>query len=112
MDRNFRRVPAKVCQSIRYDHLLTKYSASDDVADCDKVRIVLQNLREVRDLKAREGFKQISETHLRVDNLGAMEINLIRPQFLIGMNQIRRLHAGYVPEEPKNIDDDEYDVTK
>jgi hypothetical protein len=75
-------------------------SASDDIDEPDLTRRLLRDLRDVRLAKARKGMDAIGDTHVQMDNLGAMEINEIR--FLSqAVDQLRHLHG----EKPDGEDD-------
>ncbi|VEU20961.1 DEKNAAC101906 [Brettanomyces naardenensis] len=65
---------------------------SDDFIDAThEVRSTLQDLREIRQLKARKGIKELNEVYLQLDGLSLMEINEIRPFIIESMNQLRIL---------------------
>ncbi|KAJ6515602.1 DNA replication complex GINS protein PSF2 [Mycena sanguinolenta] len=69
--------------------------ASDDLQNPDKLRTLLQDLREARQAKARTGLENLEHSTLGLSNLSAMEINEIRPFFTQAMAVLRQLH---VPE--------------
>ncbi len=58
------------------------------------MRRLLRDLREQRQAKARLGIEILDDRLLRMDNLGAMEINEIRPLFAGTMNSIRKLQEA------------------
>ncbi|KAJ2783808.1 DNA replication protein psf2 [Coemansia javaensis] len=67
--------------------------AEDDLADAQAVRRLLQDLRETRQTKTREGLKLLNSLQLQMDNLSAAEINEIRPLFGRSFDMLRRLDA-------------------
>ncbi|KAJ7241906.1 DNA replication complex GINS protein PSF2 [Mycena haematopus] len=69
--------------------------ASDDLQNPDKLRTLLQDLREARQAKARAGLENLEHSILGLSNLSAMEINEIRPFFIQAMAVLKQLH---VPE--------------
>jgi len=70
------------------------------------IRGLLRDIREVRQAKARQGLQQLNDAHMRMDGLGALEINEIRP-FVGGvMDQLRELVAT-VPVREEEIEEDE-----
>lgn len=53
--------------------------ASEDLVDAPHaVRLVLQDLREVRWAKSRRGLRELNEVYLQLDGLSWMEINEMR----------------------------------
>lgn len=84
--------------------------ASNDMDDPpQQVRSLIQDLREVRLIKARKGIKELNESHMRLDNLSLMEINELRP-FVIGvMNQLRKLNDTITQETNYEEEDMEYE---
>lgn len=75
-------------------------AAADDVerGSPSEIRSMLQDLREIRQAKARSGIRQLNESHIQMDNLGHMELNELRP-FICGvMDQLRKVRA-YQTEE-------------
>ncbi|KAI9101135.1 GINS complex, PSF2 component [Phlyctochytrium arcticum] len=67
--------------------------ASDDIPQADEVRTLLKDLRECRQAKARKGLEALDHYYLQMNNLGAMEINEIRPFFTRAFNELRRLQS-------------------
>jgi len=65
--------------------------ASDDLADPDRIRMLLKDLREARQAKSRDGLRALDHTALSLPNLCAMEINEIRPFFVKAMGVIQQL---------------------
>ncbi|GAA5965829.1 hypothetical protein JCM3765_001196 [Sporobolomyces pararoseus] len=55
--------------------------ASDDLNQPDKLRLILKDIREVRQSKIREGLTAINSVHLGMPNLSTMEINELKPFF-------------------------------
>ncbi|KAL7746732.1 DNA replication protein psf2 [Sorochytrium milnesiophthora] len=68
-------------------------AASDDIPDAPAITSLLQDLREIRRSKIREGVSVIDESHVRLDNLGLMEINEIRPTFTTAFATLKRLQV-------------------
>ncbi|KAJ7228414.1 hypothetical protein GGX14DRAFT_67684 [Mycena pura] len=68
--------------------------ASDDLQNPDKLRSLLQDLREARQAKARAGLENLEHSALGLSNLSAMEINEIRPFFIEAMAILGRLQPG------------------
>ena len=76
----------------------SRISATDDVVEPDLTRRLLRDLREIRQAKSRKGLEQIEATHLRMDNLGMMEICEIR--FLSQtLDRLRTLSVNKVDQE-------------
>lgn len=55
--------------------------APEDFTDTDETRRLLRDLREIRQSKIRDGISLLDDTHLQMENLGALEINELRPLF-------------------------------
>ncbi|KAF9438983.1 DNA replication protein psf2 [Entomortierella beljakovae] len=66
-------------------------SACDDIPSADSVRMLLKDLREIRQSKARGGVEHIDTTYLQMDGIGLMEINEIRPFFVKAYYEALRL---------------------
>lgn len=86
-------------------------NASDDIPSAPSVvRSLLKDIREARQAKARAGLVELNESHMQMDNLGAMEINEIRPFVVMVMDQMRRIQASTEENgEENDYDDDEID---
>ncbi|PCH40874.1 Psf2-domain-containing protein [Wolfiporia cocos MD-104 SS10] len=65
--------------------------ASDDISSPDKVRSLLQDIREARQAKSREGLSKLDHSELSLPNLCSMEINEIRPFFVRSMSILTQL---------------------
>ncbi|KAF7792875.1 hypothetical protein EIP86_003976 [Pleurotus ostreatoroseus] len=65
--------------------------ASDDFTNPDKIRSLLQDIREARQAKSREGLTKLDHSELSLPNLCSMEINEIRPHFVKGMETLVKL---------------------
>ncbi|EED82674.1 predicted protein [Postia placenta Mad-698-R] len=65
--------------------------ASDDIINPDKVRSLLQDIREARQAKSREGLSKLDHSELSLPNLCSMEINEIRPFFVRSMGILGQL---------------------
>ncbi|GME79360.1 unnamed protein product [Ambrosiozyma monospora] len=73
-----------------------------------EIRSLIQDLREVRLLKARRGLKELNEVYLQLDGLSLIEINEVRPFVLKVMNQLRKLkESGKIGEEEMYGDETE-----
>ncbi|KAK9366413.1 hypothetical protein V1509DRAFT_629812 [Lipomyces kononenkoae] len=69
-------------------------SAPDDLSSPPHViRNLLRDIREVRQAKARAGLKNLNESYLQLDNVGAMELNEIRSFVTMSMNQLRTMQS-------------------
>lgn len=65
--------------------------APDDLGSPSHViRDLLRDIREARQAKIRAGVKELNESHMRMDNVGLMEINEIRPFVSSVMDELRR----------------------
>lgn len=65
---------------------------SDDFIDSPhELRSLIQDLREIRMLKTRQGFAMVDDEYLELTGLSLMEINEIRPFLLQTMNTLRDL---------------------
>lgn len=82
-------------------------NASDDIpSQVSAIRGLLKDIREARQAKARAGLVELNESHMQMDNLGAMEINEIRPFVGLVMDQLRRV-KNLTEEQPMEADEDE-----
>ncbi|KAG8903383.1 DNA replication protein psf2 [Tulasnella sp. 403] len=52
--------------------------APDDIESPEQIHALLQEIREARQAKSREGLRMINHVHLRIRNITSMEINEIR----------------------------------
>lgn len=69
--------------------------ASDDLNDShNQLRTTIQDLREVRQLKARRGLRELNESNIQLNGLSLMEINELRPFVLGVMKKLRLLHQS------------------
>nr|GAT58215.1 predicted protein [Mycena chlorophos] len=69
--------------------------APDDLQSPDKVRTLLQDLREARQAKARLGLEGLEHsTIINLSNLTSMEINEIRPIFVQAMAILGQLQPN------------------
>ncbi|KAK9377359.1 uncharacterized protein V1513DRAFT_408505 [Lipomyces chichibuensis] len=92
-------------------------SAPDDLSSPPHViRNLLRDIREVRQAKARAGLKNLNDSYLQLDNVGAMELNEIRSFVTMAMNQLRIMQSTReggeqqdVDVEPDDQDDDDDD---
>lgn len=84
-------------------------NASDDIQDStSQIKSIIQDLREVRQLKARRGLKELNESNIQLNGLSLMEINELRPFVLNVMNRLRQLHES-TNEGGQEIDNYESD---
>ncbi|KAJ1728052.1 DNA replication protein psf2 [Coemansia biformis] len=88
-DSLFTRLPTHY---LEVAHILLA-NAEDDLVDSQGVRRLLQDLRETRQSKTRDGIKMLNPLQLQMDNLSAAEINEIRPLFARSFDMLRRLDA-------------------
>ncbi|KAI0920928.1 hypothetical protein AcW2_006053 [Taiwanofungus camphoratus] len=65
--------------------------APDDISNPDKIRSLLQDIREARQAKSREGLSKLDHSELSLPNLCSMEINEIRPFFIRAMGVLTQL---------------------
>lgn len=85
--------------------IITK--ASDDLNDShSQLRALIQDLREVRQLKARRGLRELNESNIQLNGLSLMEINELRPFVLSVMGKLHHLHESVQVE---NADENELD---
>lgn len=83
--------------------------AEDDLQDPpNKLRSVLQDLREARQSKARRGLRELNESNVQLDGSSAIEINEIRPFVLGVMAELRSIQNSLMTEEG-NEEDSEND---
>ena len=62
--------------------------------------MLLKDLRETRQSKARLGVRELGSTHLQMDNIGLMEINEIRPFFTKAFYELSKLRpTGQVVDQ-------------
>eukprot|EP01137_Pigoraptor_chileana_P007610 Opistho-2@53415 len=72
-------------------------SASDEVANSDEVRGLLQDIWDLRYAKIRRGLRDLQDSSaVKLNNLSLMEINAVRPFFVQVMNQFNAIskHEG------------------
>lgn len=81
--------------------LLTK--AADDLQDsATQLRSILQDLKEIRQLKSRRGLRELNESNIQLNGLSLMEINELRPFVLTVMGKLQQLHESTFVEEMEN----------
>ncbi|KAG0045757.1 DNA replication protein psf2 [Gryganskiella cystojenkinii] len=66
-------------------------NACDDIPCADTVRMLLKDLREARQSKARQGVASLGSVYVQMDNIGLMEINEIRPFFTKAFYELAKL---------------------
>ncbi|KAK9473675.1 DNA replication complex GINS protein PSF2 [Dipodascopsis tothii] len=81
--------------------------AADDLPAPHVVRNLLRDIREVRQAKIRDGIKNLNESYLQMDNVGAMEMNEIRPFAIAAMNEMRAIQETRLGDEPARGDSDD-----
>ncbi|KAJ3369547.1 DNA replication protein psf2 [Allomyces arbusculus] len=69
-------------------------AAGDDLPDANTCQTLLQDLREARRSKARQGVEIMDQSHIRVDNLAQMELNELRAPFTMSFSMMKRLQAA------------------
>lgn len=73
--------------------IMTK--AADDLSDSTApLRAIIQDLREIRQLKCRRGLKELNESNIQLNGLSLMEINELRSFVLSVMTKLLELHEG------------------
>ncbi|KZT05661.1 Psf2-domain-containing protein [Laetiporus sulphureus 93-53] len=78
--------------------------APDDVSNPDKIRSLLQDIREARQAKSQEGLSKLDHSELSLPNLCSMEINEIRPFFVRSMGILTQL-----VREPEAQQEDQFE---
>lgn len=82
--------------------------ASDDLSDTvSQLHCVLQDLKEIRKLKAQRGLRELNESNVQLDGLSIMEINEIKPFVVTVMNQLRHVHEAANNTDQTSYSDDE-----
>lgn len=80
--------------------------ALDDLPDSSsQLHSIIQDLREVRQLKSRRGLKELNESNIQLNGLSLMEINELRPFVLAVMSKLRQLHDSVNTEDYDNINE-------
>lgn len=88
--------------------------AADDLQDpSHQLRSVIQDLREVRLVKSRNGLKELNESNIQLNGLSLLEINEIRPFVLSVMGKLRQLHdsANQDEEGEEEVDNEGADMS-
>lgn len=79
--------------------------ASDDLHDPEhRLFLIIQDLKEIRQLKARRGLRELNESNIQMDGLSCMEINEIRP-FVIGV--MKKLYIFHSSADVGEVSDNE-----
>ncbi|KDE05090.1 hypothetical protein MVLG_04530 [Microbotryum lychnidis-dioicae p1A1 Lamole] len=65
--------------------------ALDDIAQPDKVRLLLKDIREARQAKVRAGLAALNPIHLAMPNLASLEVNELRPFFALAHKRMSML---------------------
>ncbi|KAK9469350.1 hypothetical protein V1512DRAFT_244786 [Lipomyces arxii] len=103
---------------LEFSELVLNYAADDLSSPAHVIRNLVRDIREVRQAKARAGLKNLNEYYMRLDNIGALELNEIRPFLSLAMNQLRRLNnTRTVPpvqdnHESESESEQDYDETR
>lgn len=85
--------------------ILTK--APDDLNDSHShIRSLIQDLREMRQSKARRGLRELNESNIQLNGLSLMEINELRPFVLSVMGKLLQLHESVRVQDDYNEEDD------
>lgn len=75
---------------------------SDDFIDSPhELRSLIQDLREIRMLKTRQGFAMVDDEYLELTGLSLLEINEIRPFLLQTMNTLRDLRKVTLSDDER-----------
>lgn len=69
-----------------------------NLRESEKIRRLVQSIREARFRKTSEGLKAIDGNPLKIDKLAFMEINEIRPFLLGALDQASRLNSLEIEE--------------
>lgn len=82
--------------SLPFNYLETGFvllgSASDDFGNsADKITVLLREIYEIRKSRFRRKLTTLDSNHMRIEDLGAMEINEIRPFLCTSFNNLRKL---------------------
>lgn len=72
-------------------HIVTTEAGDDFQGNLDELNQLLQELREVRLTKVRQGVLNANDSHLRMDGLGAVELNCVRPVLARTMRTLQRV---------------------
>lgn len=79
---------------------------SDDFIDSPhELRALIQDLREIRMLKTRQGFAMVDDEYLELTGLSLFEINEIRPFLLQTMDTLRNLKKVTLDEDEDGNED-------
>lgn len=85
-------------------------SCSDDLPDCGHCRLLVQEIREQRNSKILNGLPTLDGNPLKLNNVGQMELNEIRP-FLLGALDNFSLFSTANLEEKEKIASLRYEPT-
>ncbi|ODV88735.1 hypothetical protein CANCADRAFT_128017 [Tortispora caseinolytica NRRL Y-17796] len=90
---------------IETSELLLNEAADDISSEPHTIRALLQDLKEIRQSKAREGMGQLTSSYIQLDNLGRMEIHELRG-FMTGiMRQLHKLDS-FIEQPTSDYEDD------
>jgi GINS complex subunit 2 len=82
----------------------------DDFIDSPhELRSLIQDLREIRMLKTRQGFAMIDDEYLELTGLSLMEINEVRPFLLQTMDTLRDLRKVTLSDDEDEQNEADYD---
>lgn len=103
------RVKDRVCYLpwhwIPISKILLDVCPDDFIDSPHELRSLIQDLREIRMLKTRQGFSMIDDEYLELTGLSLMEINEVRPFLLQTMDTLRDLRKVTLSD-----DEDEDDI--
>lgn len=85
----------------------------DDFIDSPhELRSLIQDLREIRMLKLRQGFSMIDDEYLEMTGLSLMEINEVRPFLLKTMDKLRDLKKVSIDDDEEEEQEDQEKVNE
>uniref|UniRef100_A0A060SYP3 DNA replication complex GINS protein PSF2 n=1 Tax=Blastobotrys adeninivorans TaxID=409370 RepID=A0A060SYP3_BLAAD len=73
-------------------------AADDFQSSPATIRALLRDIREARQAKIRNGLEQLNESFMRMDNLGVMEVNEVRPLITKVMDELRKVNTAANPD--------------
>lgn len=82
--------------------------APDDLQDpAPELFYILQNIKEIRKLKAQRGLHELNESNVQLNGLSLMEINEIKPFVIKVMNELSTLHEASSIAQAQNESDED-----
>ena len=80
--------------------------AADDIADLTaQLKLLIQDLREIRLAKSRQGLKELNDSNIQLDGLSLMEIVEMRPFVLGVMGKLKHM-SDLVQRTNEEAEDD------